>query len=392
MRIVALILLMLTIFFGLIASTGRMIFLWLKLIFKNLNSLVFFFIYTLFVCLILTVFIVGRMPEAAIPRVVIQMGHYALGVFLYLLMTVNLLALLIFLGKLLRFIPSPVSPSVILPAGILGLLLVTGLSVYGIINATKVHTSQYTVLLGENHKEQAEMDSLQIALVSDLHLGYIVEEEHLAKVVARVNAAEPDLVCLAGDVFDGNVFTLSNPARLKELLRSIKAKYGVYACLGNHDAGSEYEQMVAFLTAAGVQVLQDEAVVIDHRVLLVGRKDSSPIGAQGVVRQVAVTLPEAQSLPVIVMDHQPSNIGEYGPETDLVLSGHSHQGQMFPFNLITNAYFIEDYGHYKASASGPQHIVTSGAGTWGPPLRVATKNEIAEIRVLFPKKSLDGEI
>ena len=91
MRIVALILLMLTIFFGLIASTGRMIFLWLKLIFKNLNPLVFFFIYTLFVCLILTVFIVGRMPEAAIPRVVIQMGHYALGVFLYLLMTVNLL-------------------------------------------------------------------------------------------------------------------------------------------------------------------------------------------------------------------------------------------------------------------------------------------------------------
>ena len=117
---------------------------------------------------------------------------------------------------------------------------------------------------------------------------------------------------------------------------------------------------------------------------MAGRKDSFPIGGQGDKRE-KLTLPaKAGELPVIVMDHQPGNIRDYGEETDLILCGHTHQGQMFPFNLITNAVFDVDYGYYRASDDSPQVIVTSGAGTWGPPQRVATDNEVAEILVMLP--------
>ncbi len=82
---------------------------------------------------------------------------------------------------------------------------------------------------------------------------------------------------------------------------------------------------------------------------------------------------------MIVMDHQPGNIRDYGEETDLILCGHTHKGQMFPFNLITDAVLMWIMDIYRASVDSPQVIVTSGAGTWGPPQRVATDNEVAEI-------------
>lgn len=380
--LIVVVILFLSAFFGLFALTGRVIFLWLKLIYNSLDPFVYGILYGLIVLLVLGIFIASRIPDMSIPRVVFRVSHYALGILLYMMMIVNFTAFLLVLGRLLGLIPSPVPKAISLSAGTLCLILVTVLSVYGTVHAATVYTKCYTVQFGKTH---GEMDSLQIALVSDLHLGYVIEEKHLEKIIAAVNETRPDIVCLAGDTFDGDITSLSNPEKIRELLKGLDAKHGVYACLGNHDAGKSYEQMLEFLSEAGVHVLQDEAAVIDGRVLLVGRKDSSPIGGQGNAREVLMKLPEANTLPVIVMDHQPGNIGEYGEEADLILCGHSHQGQMFPFNLITKAVFEVDHGYYRASDTAPQFIVTSGAGTWGPPLRVATDNEIVEIRVMFPK-------
>ena len=84
-------------------------------------------------------------------------------------------------------------------------------------------------------------------------------------------------------------------------------------------------------------------------------------------------------LPIIVMDHNPSNIKEYGKEVDLILSGHTHKGQIFPANLITNLMFTVDYGHFQKNADSPHVIVTSGASTWGMPMRIGTHNEVVSI-------------
>lgn len=381
------VLLILAFLLGLFASAGRMIFLWLRHIYAGINPYVFGILYSLILVFILAAFIVSRTPESGIPRGVFRLAHYALGVLLYTIMIVNFIALLMFLGRLLHLIPVPVPKTISLVTGGLCLALVIFFTGYGSINATRLKTRLYKVQLGH---AQEEMDSLTIALVSDLHLGYVVEERHLARVIAAVNEVKPDLVCLAGDIFDGDITSLANPKVLQEMLRGLEARYGVYACLGNHDAGRDYEQMLAFLAGAAVQVLEDKAAVIDDRILLVGRKDSSPIGRQGDERAALASILTNNALPVIVMDHQPGNIGEYGAETDLVLSGHSHQGQMFPFNLITKAVYVVDHGYYTDALTGAQFIVTSGAGTWGPPLRVGSVNEIVAIQVLFPKLDAAG--
>ncbi|HIU77347.1 MAG TPA: metallophosphoesterase, partial [Candidatus Pelethocola excrementipullorum] len=352
---------------GLTVNAGRQIFLWLKLIWEGVNPLAYGIIFGVLVLATVAAFIASRVPDIGVPRIVFLIGHHALGVLVYLIMIVNIVSLLLLLGRLVHLIPSPMPGAVGLVSGTFSLLLIAGLTIYGAVHASNIQTSRYTVQIGQT---QTKADSLRIALISDIHLGYVIEEKHLAKVVEAVNAINPDVICITGDIFDGDMTSLSNPEKLQALFREMDATYGVYACLGNHDAGASYEQMLEFLSGADIQVLMDEAIVIDERFILAGRRDSRPIGGQGDAREALKGLPETKELPVIVMDHQPENISEYGSEADLILSGHTHQGQMFPLNLITNAISDVNYGYYRASDGSPQIIVTSGAGTWGPPERV----------------------
>lgn len=374
-------LLLLATLIGLLTFSGRAIFIWLRL-FSPINPRGFGLLYAFLVLVVLAAFVASRFSHSSVPRIILRIAHYGLGALLYLVMIVGFVGLIILLARLARLLPSPLPRAIVAWAGAICLAAIVGLNLYGSLNATLIRTQRYTVQLGNG---QPGVDAIQITLVSDLHLGYVIEEDHLAKVVAAINKTQPELVCLAGDIFDGDITALAAPDRLQALLGSIKAELGVYACLGNHDAGPHYEQMLEFLAGAGIRVLLDEAVVIDNRLLLAGRRDASPIGGQGAARAALATYIEPQDLPVIVIDHQPGSSAEYEEATDLVLAGHTHKGQMFPFNLITKAVYLVDYG-YHAAEDGPQFIVTSGAGTWGPPLRVASNNEIVVIQVLLPKR------
>ncbi len=384
MWVIALIL-ALSAFVGLFVNAGRKLFLWLRPLFTGVSPVVYGTVYGVILTAVLAFFVVSRIPDNGLPRIIFNIAHYALGFLLYIMMLANLVDLLLFLGRILRLLPAQLPQQASIAAGTVVLVIAAGLSVYGAVHASAIQTSRYEVQLrlGTEAEERA---SLQIALISDLHLGYVMEENHMKKIVAAVNAVKPDLICIAGDIFDGDATSLKNPEALQHLFREMKATHGVYAVHGNHDAGASYDQMMDFLAGAGVQVLKDEAVAIDGRVVLAGRMDSSPIGRQGEGRK-ALELPQGtEELPVIVMDHQPGNIKEYGGNVDLIFCGHTHQGQMFPFNLITNALFDVDYGYYQMPDNGPQVIVTSGAGTWGPPQRVATDNEIAAVRIEFPSR------
>lgn len=370
----------LAVMIGLFANAGRKLFQWLGPLFPNIGPLAYGIAYGLAVTGILGAFIVSRVPNTGALAPVFYVCHYLLGFLVYMVMLVNLAGLLLFLGGLFRLLPAPLPSRAGIAAGAIPLFLSAALSVYGAVHGAVIQIKPYEIQIGSRTEEAP----FRMALLSDLHLGYVVGGHHLEKVVDAVNSTKPDLVCIAGDIFDGDATALSDPEALKDLLLKIDSVYGVYACLGNHDAGPSYEQMLGFLSEAGVRVLQDEAVVIDGRFVLAGRKDSFPIGGQG-ERRGKLALPAgAEGLPVIVMDHQPGNIRDYGEETELILCGHTHQGQMFPFNLITDAIFDVDYGYYRASGDSPQVIVTSGAGTWGPPQRVATDNEVAEILLFLP--------
>lgn len=378
---IILILIALGAFIGLFVNAGHKLFLWLRPIFSGAGPVAFGISYGIIVAAVLVLFVLSRIPDSPVPRTVFLMDHYALGVIVLLMLFVNLTDLALLLARLCHLVPTPLPQKAAITAGAAAVVLSVALSVYGGIHASKVQTVNYKIQIQEGN---GDTDAMNIVLISDLHIGYVVDEKHVEKIVAAVNAAEPDLVCIAGDIFDGDITAVKNPSVLQESLRSIKAPYGVYACLGNHDAGDGYEDMLKFLEKAQVHLLQDESVLIANKLILAGRKDSGPIGSQGEARRELAEEAGMEHLPRIVLDHRPENIGSYNKGTDLILSGHTHRGQMFPFNLVTGIMLDMDYGYYRLGDEGPQAVVTSGAGTWGPPQRVGTDNEIAVIQVLLP--------
>jgi predicted MPP superfamily phosphohydrolase len=308
------------------------------------------------------------------------------------------------IGRLFKLIPSPAPPAVRLYAGFAAITLTVALNACGIIAADNIKVTAYNVRLDGKPLP----GGMRIALAADIHLGAAGSEKRLPKIIAAINSQKPDLICLAGDIFNDNYYAVADPERASELFKSLTATHGVYACLGNHDAGKSVEEMLDFLARSNIKPLNDEFGIVNGQAAILGRLDPRPIGGFGGMRRASisrmversdsgatVTLtvagesPEGQSrqltidgsMPIIVLDHNPKSIHEYGNEVDLVLSGHTHNGQLFPLNLLTRAIYAADYGHYRKEPGAPNLIVTSGAGTWGPPMRVGTHSEVVCVTV-----------
>ena len=251
----------------------------------------------------------------------------------------------------------------------------------------------------ETRMGSGAVSDLKIVLVSDLHLGYNIGLRQMEKMVEKINAEEADLVVIAGDIFDNEWEAVQEPARMAKILRGIKSRYGVYACYGNHDieepilAGFTFRQsapkasspeMDAFLTAAGIRLLRDEGVLIEDSFYLYGRADARRPGAGITKRETPreITANMDKSKLIIVLDHQPRELAALAAAgVDLDLCGHTHDGQMFPGNLVVRPFWENFYGYLK---KGDMHnIVTSGVGLFGPNMRVGTKAEICPITVHF---------
>ncbi|WP_339244112.1 metallophosphoesterase [Paenibacillus sp. FSL F4-0243] len=363
---------------------ARKIFKWLQHVFSNINGIIYGVIYSLCAVTIIINLLLSSSAmttDSSIVNFIGQFGDYWMGIYFYLFLLLLLSDVILLISIWIKIIPSPAPKRVIFHTRSVVLILVIGLVSYGIYNANQIKEVTYPIQI---HKSTS-LDHLNIVLISDLHLGYVNDVKFIEDVVDRINNMQPDIVLMSGDIFNGNYYALSNPSKGIELLNTIQSTYGVYACLGNHDAGRSYDEIVNFIDKSNIKLLNDEHVVIDNQFVVVGRRDSSPIGDQGHARAVTSEVMGNidTTMPVIVMDHQPTNMIQYGDDVDLILSGHTHQGQVFPANLITNAMFTVDYGHYQKNLDSPQVIVTSGVGTWGPPLRIGTNSEIAQIKVDF---------
>jgi predicted MPP superfamily phosphohydrolase len=363
---------------------ARKLFKWLRHISPNVNGIIYGVIYSLFaVTVIINLLLSSSVmtTHSGVVNFIGQLGDYWMGIYAYSLLLLIISDVILLISKWFKLIPSPTPGRVLFHTRSVVLILVVGLVSYGIYNANHLKEVTYPIEITKS----TSLDHLNIVLISDLHLGYINDVKFLAEVVDRINGLQPDVVLMTGDIFNGNYYALSNPSKGIELLNNIQSTYGVYACLGNHDAGRSYDQIVNFIDKSTIKLLNDEYVVVDNQFVVVGRKDSSPIGDQGNPRAVTSELMSNidTHMPVIVMDHQPKNMTQYENGVDLILSGHTHQGQIFPGNLITKAMFTVDYGYYQKDLNSPQVIVTSGVGTWGPPMRIGTNSELALIKVDF---------
>jgi len=222
---------------------------------------------------------------------------------------------------------------------------------------------------------------LRIAVASDLHLGRLFGVTAIDRLTRLMNSTRADILLMPGDIMDDNTdafddYSMEN--NLAELCANLP--YGVYATLGNHDLYGHERPISEALYDAGVHLLNDDVFCIEHegqKVWLVGRFDNHKR------QRVATTDLLAKvdtSQPVILLDHRPSDIDEHSQlPIDLQVSGHTHNGQVFPANFIVSAINRIGYG-YEAIGQG-HFVVSSGYGFWGIPFRLGSRSEVWLISV-----------
>lgn len=327
-----------------------------------------------------------------------NIGNYFLGIFCYVLLTLLFTDMVRFLLIRILHLYFLNNNLVLILTGTVVILFLLGICSYGIIRSKTLTAAAYEL---EISKQNCSSDSLKIILLADLHLGYNVGTAQTIKIVEKINRQKPDLICIAGDIFDNEYEALDSPEDLIAVLSSLKARYGVYACWGNHDihepilAGFTFankknifedKRMRDFLNKAGIVLLEDSYKLIQNSFYIAGRRDQERSKKLNEPR----LLPEEfmkemhTEKPVIILDHQPKDLLEFSRlGADLHLSGHTHNGQMFPANLITRLAWKNAYGALKIG--NMTSIVTSGAGVWGPGIRIGTKSEICTITLHFPQ-------
>ena len=332
-------------------------------------------------------FIAGRFLErvAITPfsTAVVWVGSFWFAAFAYFTLSLLIIDLLRLVNFIVPIFPSFVTANVertkaIIAVGLCSVVAV--LLIAGFINARNPRVR----LLELNVDKQVDsVRTIDIAVASDIHLGTIVGRDRLNNIVEKINAIHADLVLFPGDIVDEDLAPVINQ-NLGEMLRTIKAKYGVYAITGNHEYIGGVEEACKYLTEHGITILRDEVVTINGGVVLVGREDRSVSQFGGKKRKPLADLMSGidRRHPIIVMDHQPFGLNESVEQgADVQLSGHTHHGQLWPFNAITNAIYEVSWGYKKKNQT---HIyVSSGVGTWGPPVRLGNTPEIIHLRLTF---------
>lgn len=318
--------------------------------------------------------------------IAVEVGTFHLAVMLYGFLTVLAVDLVRLVNAFVPFLPrsffaegARTGPAVF--AAVAGAVLLT--VVAGAWNATRLRTVDLELRVPGG---AASVGGVTIVAASDLHLGRLVGPARLAKVVERMNALEPDLVLFAGDIVDESV-TEAIEAKLSGIMSGLRAPLGIYAAPGNHEFYSGLARNLACLRACGVTVLEDQAVRVGGSIVLVGRRDPSSLGIQEKRLSIAGIL-NASGLspdrPVVVLDHQPIALDEAAEAgAALQISGHTHDGQVFPIGLINGLIYEHNYGLLRKGATSI--YVTSGAGTWGPPVRVGSRAEVVRIRLSFDR-------
>lgn len=249
----------------------------------------------------------------------------------------------------------------------------------------KVWQTNYELVTDKN------VPNLRVAMFADAHLGTTFDAEGFAKHLEVIETQEPDIVVVVGDYVDDNT-KKEDMVKASKALGKMKTKYGVYFVFGNHDKGYygaahrgfSAAELVNELGKSGVEVLRDENVLINNAFYIIGRRDYSVEREHSGKRKSMAELVKDldRSKYMIVLDHQPTEFDKQADaEVDLVLSGHTHGGQMFPFNQVGKWIGANDlvYGHEKRKNT--DFIVTSGISDWAIKFKTGTKSEFVIIDI-----------
>lgn len=305
-----------------------------------------------------------------------SIGNYILPFYLYLFLSVLLFDILLLINRLFKIISADKIKSTRFKITGLSSILFFAVAVVvaGVINFNTIRTSEYRI---EIPGKSSVIQHLKIAFVADFHLQERTNVNFVERFAGMIAEINPDLMVFGGDIVEGDRED-ENMIVFEKLLREMKMKYGVFGVLGNHEYYGGQDKG-SFFDKAGIKVLCDTILMLDNSFYLGGRYDSH-FRTRKTIGDLMKSVPD--SLPLILIDHRPTEIDQVSrTKVEIQLSGHTHNGQLFPINLITGKVYRLSWGHKKIGNT--DFFVTSGIRLWGPPVRTTGKSEIMIIDITF---------
>ncbi|MDD5540223.1 MAG: metallophosphoesterase [Candidatus Marinimicrobia bacterium] len=327
--------------------------------------------------------IVERFSNGIMVRFLEWMGAYWLGAMVYFLLIVIAIDLFRLINHYVPLIPAGLRQNLQqlkIAVGIAAIIVVSIVLIIGRWNATHPQIKNLEI---DIHKK-ANAKAITIAFASDIHLGSLVGQRQLKQLVEIIEVKQPDLILFGGDLLDEDLLPVIR-RNLGQCLEELRAPLGKFTVTGNHEFIGGVDNAVQYLENHGITVLRDSSIQLSNGIWILGRDDRDGKRFSGGESRQALNelISEVNSKqPLILLDHQPVNLSESIVNgIDLQLSGHTHHGQLWPLNYITSKLFQISRGYKLIEKT--HFLVSSGFGTWGPPIRLASRSEIYFIKVNF---------
>lgn len=342
----------------------------------------YIFVFLLFSLSYIIVEVLSENIPSVIYDALLWTGSFWFAFLLYFVLFLSVIDLVRITNHFISFLPVSLSKpgkltKLYFGAGVTALVILIVSA--GFINRSDLKVKELELTLpGQN----SAITELNVVMFSDVHLSPINNNRFLSKIADEVNELNPDIILLPGDIVDDKPEIL-NRIGIGEAFKKMNSRYGIFASTGNHEFINGADNSVKFMEDYGINVLRDSLVKINDSFYVVGREDRSS-GRSGKKRKSlsAIIAGKTGNLPAILMDHTPVELKEaMENDIDLQLSGHTHNGQMFPLNLITGMIYEVSWGYLKKGKT--HYYVSSGAGTWGPPVKLASDAEIVNIKIAF---------
>ena len=342
-------------------------------------------------------FVVGRLFVGPAVRTTVWLAFVWLGIFFLLLMALGSVDILRLLGAL---VVRPLGPGWVDPerrlflarlvggAVVCGVFGVTGIAIRSALASPEV--KRVSVSLSRLPRA---LSGLKVVQISDLHVSPTLGRAYVAGVVDKINAAQPDVVAITGDLVDGSVAALRHAVAP---LRRIRARFGVFFVTGNHEYYAGADAWIAELSRMGIRVLHNACVEVGEgnaTLYVAGIDDwtAHRFGSQHGADMAQALSGCDPSKEILLLAHQPKVIDEAAERgVGLVLSGHTHGGQIFPFGCFVRLQQPYIAGLHRHGASGTQIYVSRGTGYWGPPMRLRAPSEITLLELCAPGEDVRG--
>jgi len=267
------------------------------------------------------------------------------------------------------------------------LVLALGIAVYSFVEARTIRSEHLTI---PSSKLPSSSGRIRIVQISDVHLGLVNREARLKRIIDRVNAARPDILVSTGDLVDGRLTmeeAMASQQKMEQLLADVRAPLGKFAITGNHEFYAGIKQAVAFTTKAGFRMLRGESVNIGTALSISGVDDPAALRTEGKLAghdETDLLRGAGAGRVRILLKHRPDVAPPSDGLFDLQLSGHTHDGQIFPFGLLVRLHYPVISGTITTKSGSRLHI-SRGSGTWGPPMRFLAPPEVTIIDIVPTK-------